>query len=310
MKTHVVAVVGATASGKSEFAVRLCEALGGEVVSCDSMQVYRGMNIGTAKPTAAEMRGVPHHLIDIADPAEPFSVADYVAAAEVAVRDIAARGKLPVFCGGTGLYLDRFLFGGLTAETARDDALRQELFALAEKHGNVFLHTKLCAVDPETAAAVHPNNVRRVVRALEIYRLTGVPKSEWDRRSQAAESRYFAAVVGVDRPRAELVERIDRRVDRMMAEGLLEETADLDARGVFRRNATAAQAIGYKEILPCLRGTCSPEEAADALKLATRQYAKRQLTWFRAKPYVRWVSASALSAADPADLLRALFREE
>lgn len=298
-RIRVLAVVGATATGKSDYAVRLAEKLGGEVVSCDSMQVYRGMDIGTAKPTAEEMRGVPHHLIDIAEPDEPFSVADYVTAAEKAVRDITARGKLPVFCGGTGLYLDRFLAGGLAEETETDPNLREELLELAKKHGNVFLHTKLCDVDPESAAQIHPNNVRRVVRALEIYRLTGVPKSEWDRKTRETVSPYEADVIGIERPRDELYRRIDARVDRMIAAGLAEETAALDARGVFERNRTAAQAIGYKEILPCLRGECSLDEAAENLKLATRHYAKRQMTWFRAKPYVRWVGAADLPDVFP-----------
>lgn len=293
-RIRVLAVVGATATGKSEYAVTLAERLGGEIVSCDSMQVYRGMNIGTAKPTAEEMRGIPHHLIDVAEPDEPFSVADYVVAAEKAVRDVTARGKLPVFCGGTGLYLDRFLAGGLAEETETAPDLREELFELAKKHGNGFLHAKLCEIDPESAAQIHPNNVRRVVRALEIYKRTGIPKSEWDRRTRETESPYEATVIGIERPREELYRRIDERVDRMIAAGLAEETAALAARGVFDRNRTAAQAIGYKEILPYLRGERSLAEAAETLKRATRHYAKRQMTWFRAKSYVRWVGAADL----------------
>ena len=298
-QTRIFAVVGATASGKSDYAVALAERLGGEIISCDSMQVYRGMNIGTAKPTAEEMRGIPHHLIDVAEPDEPFSVADYVSAAETAVREITARGKLPIFCGGTGLYLDRFLFGGLAAETDSDPDLKDALMELAKKHGNVFLHTKLCEVDPESAKMVHPNNVRRVVRALEIYERTGIPKSEWDRRTREVESPYNATVIGIDRPREELYRRIDARVENMLAEGLVEETRALARRGVFDRNRTAAQAIGYKEILPYLRGECSLAEAAETLKTATRHYAKRQLTWFCAKPYVHWFPADRLPETFP-----------
>lgn len=298
-RMRIFAVVGATASGKSDYAVSLAERLGGEIVSCDSMQVYRGMDIGTAKPTAEEMRGIPHHLIDVADPDEPFSVADYVSAAETAVREIASRGKLPIFCGGTGLYLDRFLFGGLSAETDSDPDLKDELLELAKKHGNVFLHTKLCAVDPESAKLIHPNNVRRVARALEIYERTGIPKSEWDRRTRAVESPYEATVIGIDRPREELYRRIDARVEKMVADGLVDETRALAERGVFDRNRTAAQAIGYKEILPYLRGECSLSDAAETLKTATRHYAKRQLTWFCAKPYVRWFSADRLPETFP-----------
>lgn len=290
-RIRLIAVVGPTACGKSDFAVNLALREGGEIVSCDSMQVYRGMDIGTAKPTVAERRGIPHHLIDVADPCDAFSVADYVALAGEAIRDVAARGKLPILCGGTGLYLDRLLFGGLPEEIASSPALRQELFAYADAYGNDALHRRLAGVDPESAAAIHPNNVRRVVRALEIHRLTGIPKSEWDRQSRSAQSVYDAEVIGLTRPREELRRRIALRVDRMLSDGLVEETARLERAGVFACNRTAAQAIGYKEILPYLHGECDLETAAESLRTATCQYAKRQYTWFRAKPYVRWEEA-------------------
>lgn len=282
----LIALVGATASGKSAAALELARRMGGEIVSCDSMQVYRGMDIATAKPTPEERAAVPHHLIDVAEPDCPYSVAAYLADAEAAVRSIAARGKLPIFCGGTGLYLDRFLFGGLPAQTVTDEALRAELLAAAEEHGPEFLHRQLAEVDPASAAATHPNNVRRVARALEIYKLTGIPKSEWDQKTKTGQCRYRARVVLLDRPREELYRRIDSRVDQMLARGLLEETEALDRRGVFQKNATAAQAIGYKEILPYLHGECDLQTAVETLKNATRHYAKRQLTWFSAKPYV------------------------
>lgn len=288
---RILAVVGPTAVGKSAYAVRLAGEVGGEIVSCDSMQVYRGMDIGTAKPTPEETGGIPHHLIDIAEPDEPFSCADYVKRAELVVRDIAARGKIPVFCGGTGLYLDRFLCGGVAAPTVEDPGLRQELTAFAEANGNLALHRRLEEVDPESAAAIHPNNLRRIVRALEIYRLTGTPKSVWDRQSQEPNARYDAKVIGLTMDREELNRRIDARVERMMREGLVEETERLAARGVFEKNRTAAQAIGYKEILPYLRGECTEAQAVEKLKIATRQYAKRQMTWFRAKEYVKFIEA-------------------
>lgn len=290
-KIKLVALVGATASGKSAAAVELARKMGGEIISCDSMQVYRGMDIGTAKPTLAERRGIPHHLIDIAEPETPYSVASYVADATRAIDEICARGKLPVLCGGTGLYLDRLLFGGLPAETATDEALRAELLAFAAEHGADALHAELAKIDPESAAAIHQNNVRRVARAIEIYRLTGEKKSEWDKKSKTGESRYAATVLLLSRPREELYRRIDARVDQMIASGLADEAEGLDRRGVFQTNSTAAQAIGYKEILPYLHGECTLAEAAEALKTATRRYAKRQLTWFGAKPYVLPVPA-------------------
>lgn len=288
-KIKIIAVVGPTASGKTAVSVELAKRLGGEVVSCDSMQVYRRMNIGTAKPTEEEMCNVPHHLIDAVEPDAPFSCAEYVTLATEAVKDISARGKLPVFCGGTGLYLDRFLCGEME-ETHADEALRASLFAFAEKEGIDALHERLRAVDPESADAIHKNNVKRVIRALEIYEQTGIPKSEFDRRSQVVESPYEAIVVGLHYPRREvLYDRINRRVDIMLADGLLEETKKLKDEGVFEVNLTAAQAIGYKELLGYFEGQETLAEATENLKTATRRYAKRQLTWFSAKPYVKWV---------------------
>ena len=290
-KPRILAVVGPTASGKTSLSVTLAERLGGEVISCDSMQIYRRMDIGTAKPTTEEMRGVRHHLLDIVDPEQPFSVNDYVEAAKAAVQDILSRGKLPVFCGGTGLYLDAFLRGGLPETPAADPALRAELQAFADTHGEDLLHRELAAVDPESAAATHKNNVRRVIRALEVYRLTGISKSEWDRRSNEQPSLYDAAVLGLlFDDRSLLNARIDARVDEMLRLGLVEETAALLREGVFAHSPTAAAAIGYKELLPFLQGTCTLEDATEKLKIATHRYAKRQMTWFSAKPYVRWIN--------------------
>ena len=283
----ILAVVGPTASGKTALAVELALRLDGEVISCDSMQIYRGMDVGTAKPTSEEQRGVPHHLLDVVDPAEPFSVSDYVEAAEAAVRDILSRGKLPIFCGGTGLYLDAFLRGGLPESPGADPVLRAQLTALAAERGEDFLHAQLAAVDKESAAAIHKNNLRRVVRALEIYRLTGVPKSEWDKRTRSRPARYNAAVLGLCfADRALLYDRIDRRVDDMAANGLEKECRALFKAGVFDRSSTAAAAIGYKELLPYLRGECGLAEAVSEIKTATRRYAKRQVTWFSAKNYI------------------------
>ena len=289
MKIPIIAVCGPTASGKTSLGINIAGAFNGEVVSCDSMQIYKGLDIGTAKPTKEEMNGVVHHLIDVVEPDAPFSCAEYVTLATEAVKDISARGKLPILCGGTGLYLDRFLCGEME-ETHADEALRASLFEYAEKEGADALHARLRAVDPESADAIHKNNVKRVVRALEIFEQTGIPKSEFDRRSQVGASPYDAMVIGLHYPRREvLYERINRRVDMMLADGLLEETKQLKSEGVFDVNLTAAQAIGYKELLGCLDGNETLTEATENLKTATRRYAKRQLTWFTAKPYVEWV---------------------
>ena len=291
-KIRILAVVGPTASGKSALALALAERLNGEIVSCDSMQIYRGMDIGTAKPTAEEQARVRHHLVDCVDPDCVYSCAEYVEDAAAAVREIASRGKLPIFCGGTGLYLDCVLRGGNFEETESDPARREALFAYAVEHGNEALHARLAEVDPESAAAIHPNNLKRVVRALEIFESTGMTKSEADKRSRMVESPYDAAVIGLRyEERERLYERIDRRVDQMLDEGLLEETQRLLDAGVFEKNATAAQAIGYKELLGYLRGEMLLSDAVEDLKRATRRYAKRQITWFGAKNYVCWVDA-------------------
>ena len=291
-KIRIVAIVGPTASGKSALAVALAKALGGEVVSCDSMQIYKKLNIGTAKPTAAEMEGVPHHLIDCVDPEISFSSADYVSLADAAIADVHARGKLPILCGGTGLYLDSLLRGGFASEADSDEKIREELFHFAEENGNEALHARLWEVDPASAEAIHPNNVKRVIRAREIYLVGGVPKSVLDAQTKGFESKYDATVIGIGfSDRDVLYSRIDRRVDMMVEAGLLEETRELLRDGVFERSFTAAQAIGYKEIIPYLEGNITLDAALDDLKRATRRYAKRQLTWFSAKDYVRWIYA-------------------
>ncbi len=289
-RPHILAVVGPTASGKTALSVRLAKRLGGEILSCDSMQVYRGMDIGTAKPTEAEREGVVHHLIDIADPCRAFSAADYVASAQNAIGEVISREKLPIVAGGTGLYLDALLRGGFD-ETESDPARRATLFAYAEQYGAHALHERLRAIDPESADAIHENNIKRVVRALEICEGSGMTKTESDRRTREGEAPYRATVVGLWYPdRAVLYDRIARRVREMLDVGLVEETKRLLDAGVFSCNGTAAQAIGYKEILPHLRGEEELAAAAERLTVATRHYAKRQLTWFRAKEYVHWIS--------------------
>ena len=294
-KPRILAVVGSTASGKTALAVALAKRLGGEIVSCDSMQIYRGMDIGTAKPDMAEREGIPHWLIDTVDPSDPkgYSCADYVADARAAVADILARGMLPILCGGTGLYLDAFLRGGSFEVTDTDPALREALWQIARQDdGTATLHAMLRELDPESADAIHPNNVKRMVRAIEICRTTGQKKSELDRASREVDTPYDAVVIGIRyNDRARLYDRIDRRVDAMLAAGLIGETERLRRAGVFAVCSTAAQAIGYKELFPYLDGEKTLETVTEELKTATRRYAKRQITWFSSKEYVRWIDA-------------------
>ncbi|MBQ9133643.1 MAG: tRNA (adenosine(37)-N6)-dimethylallyltransferase MiaA [Clostridia bacterium] len=286
-KIKSIAIVGSTASGKSALALAAAKRFDGEILSVDSMQVYRTMDIGTAKPTAAEQAEVRHHLIDICDPKSPFSAADFAPQALACAKEVASRGKLPIFCGGTGLYLDSLMRGDAPSETAADENVRAELRAFAETNGVHALHARLAEVDAESAEQIHENNVKRVIRALEVYLVSGKPKSAWDRESRLVPKAIEPTVIGLAYHDRELLyARIDARVDAMLAAGLLEETKRLDADGVFAANGTAAAAIGYKELLPAIRGEISPEEAAETLKRATRRYAKRQMTWFSAKDYV------------------------
>lgn len=287
----LVAVVGPTAAGKTRLAVEIALRYGGEVVSCDSMQIYRGMDIGTAKPSESEMRGVPHHLVGFLAPSEPFSVARYVGLARPCIADIAARGKLPVLAGGTGLYYSS-LVDNLSFEPQPDDpALREALRREAEARGNEAMLETLRGIDPETASQLHPNNLKRILRAIEVCRLTGRTMAETRRASREHPSEYALRAVGLTfANRAALYARIDRRVDKMMAAGLLEETRALLQSGL-PADATALQAIGYKELAAALRGETTLEEAVETLKRGTRRYAKRQLTWFKRDDRIRWIDA-------------------
>ena len=310
-KIKILCIVGPTASGKSALALELAKQLDGEIISCDSMQIYRRMDIGTAKPTTQEMSQIRHHMIDVAEPDTSFSCADYVKLAEMAIRDCAERGKLPIVCGGTGLYLDSLLRGADFEETASDEKIREELFAFAEREGAHALHEELFKIDPESAEAIHENNVKRVVRAIEIYRICGVPKSELDRRSRLMGDRFDATVIGLRyNDREKLYKRIEKRVDIMMDEGLLSETKTLLSEGVFEKNNTAAQAIGYKELLAYIAGEESLDTAVERLKTATRRYAKRQMTWFCAKPYVSWIEADEKTFEEIVNCAKKLFSKD
>lgn len=285
----MIAVVGPTASGKSTIAVLLAKAFNGEVVSCDSMQIYKRMDIGTAKVSADEMQGIVHHLVDFLDPGEEYSVSDYVRDATKAVSDIEGRGKIPVFCGGTGLYITSFLSGMEFSEFENDSAVHERVQKFLEENGKEALFERLNVIDPESAKSIDMNNIKRVVRAVEVYETTGVAASEWNRRSKENAVKKDCLVIGLDySDREKLYERIDKRVDIMLENGLVEETRRLFDEGVLETK-TASQAIGYKELVPYLEGKTSLEECAEVLKRNSRRYAKRQLTWFRRNPDISWI---------------------
>lgn len=287
-------LTGPTASGKTGLSIRLAKAHGCEIICMDSMQIYRGMDIGTAKPTPAEMDGVPHHMLDVASPEESFSVARYQEMAEEIAAGIIARGKRPLFVGGTGLYLRALRHPMAMGVVAGDDAIRAELEAkAAQEGGREELHRQLAEVDPTTAERLHVNDVRRVVRALEVWRLTGKPFSQQPSVEGEPPFRYRVATLTMDR--ALLYQRIEQRVDQMLRDGLVEEIRGLLAAGVSA-DAQAMKAIGYKEIVPFIRGECTLEEAVYELKKGTRHYAKRQLTWMRREEDVKWVDSLQPSA--------------
>ena len=289
MQPKLVVITGPTASGKTALGVMLAQRLGGEVVSADSMQIYRGMDIGTAKPTPEEMQGVPHHMIDIADPTENYSVSRYAAEATACVDDILARGKLPIVVGGTGLYIDSLIAGRTFADGTADTALRQELSERYDEIGGEGLLGELRKFDPERAAKLHPADKKRIVRAMEVYILTGKTITQHNLETQAIPPRYRPVWLGLDySDRAVLYRRIDLRVDKMLEDGLLDEIRALLALGVSPK-ATAMQAIGYKEFFGYLNGACTLDEAAALCKQRSRNYAKRQLTWFRRNPDIHWL---------------------
>lgn len=285
-KSPLVVLVGPTAVGKTAVAIELALRLDGEVISADSMQVYRDMNIGTAKPSVAERRGVPHHLIDVVTPDTSFNVAMYRDLAHEAIAKVHARGRLPIVSGGTGLYIRAILNEFLFPDQGADYKLREALYAEAERIGNEALHARLAEVDPAAAARLHPNDVRRVVRALEVYETTGMTMTEHIRRAQAREPLFRDVRIGLIRPRHELYRRIEARVDEQIEQGLVEEVRSL--RQKYNLQNTALQALGYKEIIRYLDGKCSLAEAVETLKRETRRYAKRQLTWFRRDKNIHW----------------------
>ena len=289
MAEKIICVVGPTACGKTRLGVLLAKKYDGEVVSADSMQIYKGMTIGTAAPTEDEMEGVPHHMIAVADPAEQWSAARYAQAAIPIVEDILARGKRPILVGGTGLWLDAVVKGHGFAGGCAGGAVRKELQDRLAREGIGELLEELRQADPEAAERLHPADTKRILRALEVYRETGKTISAHNAETAALPPRYDAVWIGLQfRDRADMKALIDRRVDKMVEAGLLDEVRSLLQSGL-PRDATALQAIGYKELLGVLDGTATEAEAIAEVKLRSRQYAKRQLTWLRRNPDIRWI---------------------
>ena len=286
-KPRLLVLIGPTAVGKTGCSLHIAKAWNAEIISGDSMQVYRGMDIGTAKLPLAEREGIPHHMIDVCEPEHPFSAAEFQERCRALIRDIDGRGKLPFLVGGTGLYVEALCYEYEFSVAGSDDAFREEMQRFADTHGAAALHDRLREVDAASAERLHPNDRRRVIRALEIHRLTGETMSS-QLEGQKKRSPYELCIVGLTMDRQKLYDRVDQRVDLMMAEGLEDEVRRLLARGV-PETAVAMQGLGYKELIPYIRGECTLEEAVYLLKRDTRHFAKRQLSWFRHMKEIEWV---------------------
>lgn len=303
MKQPLIIITGPTAVGKTEASILLAKRINGEIISADSMQVYKGMDIGTAKITKDEMMGVPHHLIDILSPQQEFNVYTFQQLAKAAADDICRRGKIPILTGGTGFYIQALLYGISFKE--EENTYRLELEKLLQEKGNLYLHSMLKELDPVSADIIHPNNVKRVIRALEFYQETGEPISKHNETERQKESQFQSVYFVLHMPREQLYERINIRVDKMLEDGLIKEVLSLKEMGI-KKNMTSMQGIGYKEVLDYLNGETSYEDMVYLLKRDTRHFAKRQLTWFKREKDVIWMdkthyrSASELSD----DLLR------
>ncbi len=285
MKPRVIVIVGPTASGKTSASIKLAEKINGEIISADSMQIYKEMNIGTAKPTLEEMNGIKHYMFDVVAPDETFNVTKYVEKAIECVKEIVSKGKIPIIVGGTGLYVSTLINGIEFCEVNEDPNYRKEMTELAEEKGNHYLHEMLEKIDPEAAKNIDANNVRRVIRALEIYKVTGKTKTLLDKESRK-EVPFDYKLYGIETNREVLYDRINKRVDKMLEDGLIDEVKELLEKYTF--SSTAIQGLGYKEVKEYLDGKLSYDEMAEKLKMETRRYAKRQLTWFRREKAIMW----------------------
>ncbi len=294
MKDKILVLAGPTAVGKTELSIRLAKALNGEIVSTDSMQIYKGMDIGSAKITEEEMQGVKHHMLDVVEPDKAFSVADYKDMAEKAIKDILSRGKLPILTGGTGLYINALTCNMNFTESEKDDEYRDELSKLMDEEGPEYVHNKLKEIDPISYEAIHPNNRKRVIRALEVYKLTGKPFSSYNAGDDLYKSKYDVHYYVLNMDRAKLYERINKRVEIMYEKGLLDECIKLKKLG-YTSSMQSMQGIGYKEVLLYLDGLITLEESMDMVKQGSRNYAKRQLTWFRKDPRAVFLNKDEMS---------------
>ncbi|QCX32314.1 tRNA (adenosine(37)-N6)-dimethylallyltransferase MiaA [Caloramator sp. E03] len=297
MKKDIVIITGPTASGKTEISIELAKRINGEIVSADSMQIYKYMDIGSAKPTLEEMQGIPHYMIDIVDPKEEFSVALYRKMAGECIDNIIKRGKVPIVVGGTGLYINSLTYPLDFTNTANDKEYRLYLQGLAEEYGGEHIHLMLKEVDIETANRLHPNDIKRIIRALEVYKNTGKTMSEYQKESKNKPIEYNIAYIGLYMDRQKLYDRINKRVDKMFEKGLIEEVKKLKEMG-YNKNMTSMQGIGYKEVLDYLDGLYTLDETIDIIKQSTRRYAKRQLTWFRRENRIYWIDLDNFNSLD------------
>jgi tRNA dimethylallyltransferase len=297
MKKNIVVIAGPTASGKTAVGIEIAKRLKGEIISADSMQIYKYMDIGSAKPTREEMQGIPHHMIDVVYPDEEFSVALFRKMAGKLVDEIINRKHIPIIVGGTGLYINSLIYPYNFSDSAEDTEYREELTSIAVEKGNEFVHNMLKSIDPESFIRIHPNNLKRVIRALEVYKNTGKTISEYQQESKSREMEYNAAYIGLTMDRGLLYNRINQRVDRMFDAGLIEEVKKLRSMG-YSKNMTSMQGIGYKEIFDYFDNKCTIEETRDIIKQSSRRYAKRQLTWFRRDEKIYWVEVDKFEFFD------------